>query len=145
KWYKFIIYVQCFLGGLSGVVSGLNYVLGLQYGDNVSQVYGYFPSMKTVDVIYGIVNIVVGILLVYARFRLKNFKANSISIYLFLPLVNAISTIIYLIAVSNVLHASLFSENMVSSSTFGLIVGNVILFVANYIYFGHRKHLFNEA
>lgn len=145
NWYKFIIYVQCFLGGLSGLASGVTQILGLQYGDRASLVYGYYSGLKIVDVVYGISSIVVGILMVYTRFGLKKFKAGSVSIYLFLPLVNAIAAILYLVAASIVLHTSLFDSNLVSSGTIGLIVGSIVLFIANYIYFGHRRHLFNEV
>ncbi|MBQ9003474.1 MAG: zinc ribbon domain-containing protein [Eggerthellaceae bacterium] len=145
NWYKFIIYVQCFLGGLSGLVSGVTQILGLQYGDSASLVYGYYSGLKIVDVVYGISSIVVGVLTVYARFGLKKFKADSVGIYLFLPLVNAIAAILYLLVASIVLHTSLFDSNLVSGGTIGLIVGSIVLFIANYIYFGRRRHLFNEA
>lgn len=145
NWYKFIIYVQCFLGGLSGLASGITQILGLQYGDRASLVYGYYSGLKVVDVVYGISSIVVGILMVYIRFGLKKFKAGSVGIYLFLPLANAIAAILYLIAASIVLHTSLFDSNLVSGGTIGLIIGSIVLFIANYIYFGHRRHLFNEA
>lgn len=145
NWYKFIIYVQCFLGGLSGLVSGVTQILGLQYGDRASLVYGYYSGLKIVDVVYGISSIVVGILMVYARFGLKKFKAGSVGVYLFLPLVNAIAAILYLVVASIVLHTSLFDSNLVSGGTIGLIIGSIVLFIANYIYFGHRRHLFNEA
>ena len=120
-------------------------ILGLQYGDKASLVYGYYSGLKIVDVMYGISSIVVGILMVYARFGLKKFKAGSVGVYLFLPLVNAIAAILYLVVASIVLHTSLFDSNLVSGGTIGLIIGSIVLFIANYIYFGRRKHLFNEA
>jgi hypothetical protein len=144
NWYKFVIYVQCFLGGVAGISSGFTQIMGLQYGDTASLVYGYYSGLKIADIIYGLSSILVGILLIYARFGLKKFKAGSVGIYLFLPLASAVSTILYLLVLSIILQTSLFDSKLVSGGTIGLIVGSIGLFIANYIYFNRRRHLFNE-
>lgn len=144
NWYKFVIYVQCFLGGLSGLASGVTQILGLQYGDRASLVYGYYSGLRIVDIVYGLTCIIVGALLVYTRFGLKKFRADSVGIYLLLLLANAVSAILYLLAVSIILRVPLFDSNLVSSGTIGLIAGSIVLFIVNYIYFGRRRHLFNE-
>ena len=145
NWYKIIIYVQCFLGCLIDLVSGITQILGLQYGDRASLVYSYYSGLKIVDILFGLSSIAIGILMVYVRFGLKKYQAKSVGIYLFLPLVNAIVSILYFVAASLVLHTSLFDADRLSGETIGLIVGSIGLFIVNYIYFGHRRHLFNEA
>ena len=145
NWYKFIIYVQCFLGGLSGLTSGLTQVFGLQYAGKASVVYSFFPLLRFVDVIYGIACIAVGILLLYVRSGLKGFKAESANAYIFISLINAVITIIYMVLASIILHSSPFDSNLIYGGTIGVIIGNIGLFVVNYTYFNRRKHLFNEA
>ena len=145
KWYKFILYVQCILGGFAGIISGVSQILGLQYGDQASLVYGFYPTLKTIDMTYGIVSILLGILFLCLRFGLKKFKAGSVDAYLILPLIEVVALVLYLLAVNVVLDKSLLESEMVSSSTIGTVVGYVVFFVINYVYFGHRRHLFNEA
>lgn len=145
NWYKFIIYVQCFLGGLVGFASGVTQVMGLQYGDRASLVYNYYPALRIVDIAFGITNIIVAVLMVYTRFGLKKFKANSVGVYLLLPLISAVSAILYILLASVIIHKSLFDSGLVSSATIGTIGGSVVLFIANYIYFTRRRYLFTEA
>ncbi|MDO4538373.1 MAG: hypothetical protein Q4B54_09455, partial [Coriobacteriales bacterium] len=140
KWYKFIIYVQCFLGGLIGLVNFVGFSSGNQYGDSASLVYEAYPALKTVDVVYGISNLALAVLLVYVCFGLRKFKASSLRLYLYYPLVYPIATILYLLAMQTVLNTTLPFQDVVTQ-----FVSNIVLFIANFRYFGRRKHLFNEA
>lgn len=145
NWYKFIIYVQSFLGGLVGFGTGISQVLGLQYGGRANLVYDYYPALRIADIVFGITNIFVAVLMVYARSGLKKFKANSVGVYLFLPLINAVSTILYTLLASIIISKSPFDSGFASGTTIGTIVGSVGLFIANYIYFTRRRYLFTEA
>ena len=145
NWYKFIIYVQCFIGGISGLATGVSQIFGFGYGDSASLIYHSFPVLKFIDVAYGIVCIVVGVLFIYTRFGLKQFKASAVGIYLFLPLINAASALVYGLLALIVLHSSLLGSELISISFVGTIGASVAFFVTNYIYFNKRRHLFCEV
>ena len=145
KWYKFVIYAQCFLGALSGLSSGMVTMFGLQYGDRAEYVYALYPSLKTADVANGIMSIAIAALLIYARFGLSKFKAKSINLYLCLPLVSAASSLIYNIVAANILGISPAEVLSDPSGAASSIIGSIGMFAANMIYFNHRRHLFTEA
>lgn len=145
NWYKFVIYVQWIIGVAVGLFTGISMITGLQYGNRADLVYGFYSSLKIIDVIIGLTNIVLSVLFIYTRFGLKRFKANSIGIYLILPIISIVSTIIYLIVLSSIINVSLFDNESIATETIGTIVASLGLFIMNYIYFNHRRHLFNET
>lgn len=145
NWYKFIIYVQCFLGGFSGIVTGISQLMGLQYGDRAKLMYRFYSFLKPVDVVFGILFLAIGVLMIYTRFGLKEFKSSAVGLYLILPLASAVSNVLYLFAASVALRTSPLDSSLTSGGTIGLIVGSIGLFVINYIYFNKRRHLFNEV
>lgn len=142
KWYKFIIYVQCFLGGILNVIMGLQIATGLQYGKNAAQVYAYYPRLRAVDMVYGVAVILLGIALLITRFGLKKFKANAATMYIFYPLVALGISVAYYVAISVLLGSGVVTESIGEFAP--TMFGNIVLFIANYKYFGNRKHLFSE-
>ena len=144
NWYKFIIYVQCFLGALGALVTGISQMVGAPYGEGAGLVYTFYPGLRVVDVLYGLSSIAAGALLMYAWRGLRRFKASSVGVYLIIPIITTVAAIVYLIAASIIVRSSLLGSGSVSGGMLGAIVGNVGLLIGNYIYFNKRKHLFNE-
>lgn len=144
NWYKFIIYVQCFLGFFGGIIAGVMYLLGLQYGENASLVYGFYSSLKVVDIVYGILNIVIALLFILVRFGLKGFKSWSVGLYLLVYPLETIGLAFYRILTCDILDISPFEPSVVITLVVYLIVG-IAAYYINYIYFNHRRHLFSEA
>ena len=55
KWHKFLIYFSLWFGALANVVSGLRYITGTVYGADSERVYSVFPSMKSIDLVMGVI------------------------------------------------------------------------------------------
>lgn len=144
NWYKFVIYVQCILGFVGGIASGIVYIMGLQYGDNASLIYGFYSGLKIVDVAYGIINILTAILLIYVRFGLKRFKTWAVGLYLLFYPLAVVSFIFYRILTCAVLGTSPFEQTTIVTLVIYLVV-YIAFYYLNYVYFGHRRHLFTEA
>lgn len=144
KWFKFVIWVQCFLGGIGDIASGIMQMTGATYDGKADLVYTFYPSLKTADMVYGIFCIAIGALLIYTRFGIKKFKWQPTNIYLFLPLAIALSSIAYYVAAGAILDVSLTEPGFITSSSIGSVVGSIGLTVANFIYFNKRKHLFDQ-
>ena len=100
KWYKFIIYVQLFLSALSGLVNGIKYITGSVYGDASERetIYGFFPSMKTVSTITGILMLAAAVVAIIARQKLAGFKHDGPMFYYITCGISIGASLIYCIA-----------------------------------------------
>ena len=145
NWFKFIIYAQCFLGGLGGLVGGIMTMTGSQYGDYASMVYEFYPALRFVDIIYGLVTIAIGALMVFAWTELKAFKKQGVDHYLIVPIANVVASLVYVALACLILRASPSDVIELMGSTVSGFFSNVVLFFVNKIYFDKRRHLFTEV
>lgn len=141
KWYKFVIYVQLvfafFMQLLSAylVLSGNSYFEGNR---NITQeIYAIVPSLRYVDIFFGIAGIAMAIFSVYVRQKLVNFKLNAANFYLFFLISSLFITIIYNGLVTIVSGSIAFDSIFFVSS-----LETILLIYFNNIYFKKRKHLF---
>ena len=142
KWYKFVIYVQCFLGCILNVSMGLQTMTGLQYGESAAEVYAYYSGLKATDMVCGMAAIMLGIVMLITRFGLKKFKANAVTMYIFCPLIALGINAVYYAAIAVIIGPGVVAESVEGFAP--TMFGNIILFAVSYFYFGHRKHLFSE-
>lgn len=145
NWFKFIIYAQCFLGGIGGLISGIMAMTGSHYEGYADMVYGFFPAMRFVDIVYGLTSIAIGALLVYSWTELKAFKKQGVDHYLIVPIATAVTSLIYVALACMILHASPSDIAESMSSTVSSFVTNIALFFVNKVYFDKRRHLFTEV
>ena len=143
KWFKFVIYFQLFCNALYNVFYGYRYITGQVYGEiyNVEKstlIYATWPSLKTMDVLLGIIAILLAVFAIYVRFRLSAFRGNGPKMYLIFLLLNAVISFIYVIA-SNAIIGGNATDYISGLSPFAFIVP---LIIANYQYFKKRASLF---
>ena len=84
KWFKFIIYVQLIFMIIMSIMSAYMLMDGYVYYDGpiniTQQVYNRAPLMKTIDMIYVIIIIMMTIFTVYVRQQLAKYLRDNFSI-----------------------------------------------------------------
>lgn len=143
-WYKFLIYFALFANAALNVLSGIRSISGIQYGEDSRTVYGVFPGLKTIDVIFGVVLFLLAAYAIVTRFQLSGLKKNGPAMLYGVYILNMICSIIYIIAVYAVVSSSsainvgsLFGSQIVSS-----FVVPIVFLIINIVYFGKRKDIF---
>lgn len=137
KWYKFIIYCQLFLTALINIAAGFVALTGAQYEGAADMVYGVWPSMKGMDLFYGIALIAVGAFAIYVRQLLAKYKKNGPNLYLIMCAATIILSLIYIFGVQ-----AITGVNGSSGSTTSNLVTSIVMIIVNKIYFDKRRHLF---
>ncbi len=140
KWFKFIIYFQLFASAALNLLNAFQLFTGAQYEGQAERVYLLFPGLKTADLLYGALCLVMAALAIFARFRLAKFRQNGPKLYYTLLIVAIVGALLYLFLASSALSVS-FAELM-DSSVSGSLIGSAVLLIVNRIYFGKRMDLF---
>ncbi len=144
KWYKWLIYLILFLSALSNAVSAITVFTGSHYGsqENTAMVYAFFKNLKTIDMLYAIVLIVLAVIAIMTRMKLAGYKADGPKFLLILYAGSLISSVAYLVLVSSVCQLPL--EQFIDSSTITSIVTQLAMIFINKTYFDKRSHLFTN-
>ena len=138
KWYKFLTYVSLFLTGITNVASGVEMIMGWQYGaETGAQIYGSYPLLRPVDIIYGIITIGFGFFAIVLRQRLLRFKRNAPQLLLLMYVISLIITVVYFLIASLIIGEMLGSEVLIANA-----IASGVMIVLNKIYFDKRKSLF---
>lgn len=140
KWHKFLIYFGLWLGGILTILTGVGLVTGSAYessGVSAEQVYSVFPSLQPVDVVMGIVAILIGALIIVARFDLAHFKQNGPKRLYIIYGANAAYALVYPLLISTMTTLS-FTELL----DIGSLIGSILGIVINKVYYDKRMHLF---
>ncbi len=144
KWYKFLIYFSLFAGAVINVISGIPFLTGSIYDTSSGYegtsdlVYAFYPGLKTIDVMYGIVALATAVLCIVARFALAKYKKSGPALLLSVYAVGIVISIIYFIAFK----AIVTDVDLDTSSIVSSMVSSVVMIIINKIYFDKRKHLF---
>lgn len=139
-WFKFIIYFQLFAAALVNFVNGLTIIRGAHYDGAEDLVYGFYPDLKTVDTVFGVIFIIIAVAALFVRFQLSGFKRGAPSKYYALCIVSTLAGLLYLFIASSVTGVSI--GDLADASTVSSIVTSIAMLIINVIYFGNRKHLF---
>lgn len=142
-WFKFMIYFALFAGALLNLVTAIQMLTGAQYGDSKDLVYGFFPSLKTIDVIMGIVLLGLVAFIILVRFRLAGFKKDGPKLLAVMYAAVLAFNILYIILVASVL--SDFGAgigDLLTPSVVVSLLGSAVMLIVNKIYFDKRKELF---
>ncbi|MDO5402893.1 MAG: zinc ribbon domain-containing protein, partial [Eubacteriales bacterium] len=121
KWYKFISYVQLPLSALLYLGLGIQVMTGAHYGESSRLVYAFFSSLKTIDIIFGLIYLLLmaGSVLVCAK--MINRKKNAVTWYLSLQGVSIVIAVLYSVLVYAVTQLSDGVSTM-SSSTIASVI-----------------------
>lgn len=141
KWYNFIVKFALFANMILNGVGGVITFLGLHYGTDSSLVYNVFPSLRLLDVFYGLAMVGLAILAFNVRQALYWNKKKGPMLLLTLHILSAIVCVAYILMVSRILGTSLENINL-QSNVSSTIIGNIALTIINYFYFKKRKDMF---
>lgn len=146
KWFKFLIYFLLFANVIFNIIGGITALTGAQYtveGENVSAfVYAFYPTLKTMDIIYGISCIALAAFQIYVRFALASYKAVAPKCIMIMYVATAAIISIYSFAVMAIVPESVVSSGELAGQAVGSIIGGVVMVLLNNTYFNKRKHLF---
>lgn len=149
KWYKFLIYFSLFASAVLNFSTSLMYFTGEIHNINSETarsewVYAFYPSLKGLDVFFGVVALVLCVGAIFVRFQLAKFKKNGPLFYFILIGINIVTSIIYIIAYAIILaDVNNYTTTItISPSQISGLIGNVVILILNIIYFNKRKHLF---
>ena len=150
KWYKFLIYVQLFLGALGGVINAVVYFTGTHW-ENLgvpalkTLAYGFFPSLHTVDMITGICYVLMAVWYIVVRQSLVHYKKTAprqlYSLRAFGALVSLFWSIAAFVILSKVYDAAELAIALLVLPAISAII--VLVFMSlEKVYFRKRQHLF---
>ncbi len=141
NWFKFLINFALWASGILNIINGLMVLTGAHYNiygsGNADLVYAFYRGMKTCDVIYGLLIILVGAFAIYTRFMLAKFrKCGPLCLYIIYGIQAAMS-LLYTLIVGVLIDQSAFSADIVAS-----IITGIVMIIINVVYFKKRSHLF---
>ena len=145
KWYKFLIYFSLILTGLSNMYTGVQAVMGMQYGtkEQSAQVYAVYPGLHILDIVYGVLLIILGVFVFIVRQQLAGYRAKGPKYLLIMYIASLILEIFYIGAGS-----LLSGVNLLTSESGVMLISSLLvsLFMigANKVYFDKRAHLFTR-
>lgn len=140
KWFKFIIYFQLFANAAVNGYSALTALIGTQYQGSADLVYKSFPSLRAVDIAYGLVLLALAAFAVFTRMRLARFRRNAPLLYYILSIANTLDAVLYVLLVSLVSGVPVGDFDNLNLTV--AVAVNLMMLVINLIYFGKRKDLF---
>jgi len=144
KWHRFLVAFALWASAALFVINGLRLLTGGHYGDGdmAAMVYARFGSLKTVDSLFGLLDIALAAYAIYVRFQVAGFREGAPSKLTALYALNLISNLGYLAAFAATVQAPL--AQIMDSTTVSAIVANAVMLFANRAYYKKRSHLFGD-
>ena len=142
NWHKFLVYFGLWAGAVYNLLAGILVLTGKHYGSDSKLIYYFIPSLKTPDVIFGIAVLAMAVMGVITAINLLSYKALGPKLLCIFYLVGGCITLIYIIWASSILSdygASVGS--VIASAIVGLVI-DVLMFIANKVYYGKRASMF---
>ena len=98
KWYKFLIYFSLILTGLSNMYTGVQAVMGMQYGtkEQSAQVYAVYPGLHILDIVYGVLLIILGVFVFIVRQQLAGYRAKGPKYLLIMYIASLVLEVFYI-------------------------------------------------
>ena len=141
KWYKFLIYFSLFAFCVGGVISGILFMAGKAYGEVSILIYRSFSAMRIVDLLSGIVMIALGVMAIFVRQKLVQFRKDAPSYLLIFLSINTAHSAARLILTAALAGDLFFSSSLAGSYVLGLAL-SVLMIALNNTYFKKRASLF---
>lgn len=141
KWYKFLVYFALFANCVCCVITAVIYAMGSHYGlgeYGAGLVYTFYPSLKTVDILFALVCLALAVGAIYTRMLLTRFSKNApMGVYVLYG-VSAACTLLY-----SILSSSITGQDtgMMASSIISLISSGIVI-ALSVTYFRKRSQYF---
>ena len=139
KWHKYLIYFSLWAAAVMNVIAGVAALTGSVYvlrGADPEMIYRSYEGLKTFDVMLGLTDIVLAVLLIVTRFALAGYKENGPRLLMISYAVNIAFTLVCpIIAVA---------IRLPVGRLFGApaAIENIVMLAVNRIYYHKRAHLF---
>lgn len=135
-WHKVMINFVLIISAIFNLSDGTQMISGVQYGENVANVYALYSGLHVLDIICGVLIVAIAVFCIYVRFELAKFKRGA-------P--KKLTILYVLICILPQLY-SIISYNMTGLVILQLVyinlLMNIVFAVVNYIYYNHRAELF---
>ena len=141
KWYKFLIYFSLFASCVGGVISGILLIAGKAYGEESELIYLFFGELRIVDLLSGIVMIALGVMAIFVRQKLVQFRKDAPSYLLIFLSISTAHSAARLILTAALAGDIFFSSSLAGSYVLGLVL-SVLMIALNNVYFKKRAALF---
>ena len=135
-----VLQVFLIIGAVVNLISGIVTMVGGQYSGLASMVYAFYPGMRIVDILYGLICIGLGVLGILTMVNLNKRKKLGPQLLMLLYIGAAGASVLYLILVLIMVGGSGMGSS-IASVILSLIVSGVMI-VVNKIYYDKRAHLF---
>lgn len=142
NWYMALCTFLMYLSAIGFVISGIQYIFGLMYGNSylADITYTLYPMLRFVDIAMGIVYLAFAAAILYTRMRLAKFMKDGPALWLWLILVNLGIGIVY----------ALLAQVAKGNVDFGALLATIIVtclfggigYCLNKTYFDKRARLF---
>ncbi len=143
RWYKFLIYVALWFSAAVNILGALPYFTGTS---QTEEVLAQFPILSTIDLFYGVLTLGMGVLAIYTRFALANYKKTAPRLIVGLYAYGFVISLGYnaaVLAITSSVYAPVdFIITGMSVGTSAFI--NAAMVICNHIYFKKRKRYFNK-
>lgn len=144
RWYKFLINFGLFASMVLNFISAIMVFTGAQYDlepSTLKLLYAFFPDLKTVDILYGLMLFGLMVFAFFTRMFLAGYKKNGPKMLYGLYIAAACVNLFYCIGVSAAVPADEVIGQAVAT-TIGSIIGSAVMVIVNVIYFKKRANLF---
>ena len=145
KWHKFLVYFALWAAAILHLFNGIMAITGKQYeaqGVRASLIYSFFPSLKTGDVIYGVLLIGLAAVTVITALKLLKFKKGAPLWLKMLYLLGLIASLFYVIIVTSALKKyNADTSEFVGNAVISAII-SVAMIAINHVYYGKREAMF---
>ncbi len=143
NWYKFLIWIALWISAAANILGAASYFNGSIHGE---ELLAQFPVLSMIDMAYGVLTLGMGVLALFTRFALANYKSTGPKLIVGLYAYGLVISLVYNIA-DLVITASAYDKVTVIITIMSVIVSTAIsaaMVGCNYVYFKKRKGLFNK-
>lgn len=139
KWYWFLVHISLVFSSFMDFWGGYQIFTGTTYGgrEAADKIYELYADLRTVDMMYAGLLILLGILALYVRTQLYNYRRGAPRKLLVLYALNCVVSVYYSVGVTMAAGISIWDTDIQYA-----VPTAVLMIIINKIYFDKRKHLF---
>ncbi|MBO5701787.1 MAG: hypothetical protein J6S71_05060 [Clostridia bacterium] len=143
NWYKFLIWIALWISAAVNIMFGVQYISG---GAQTEEMLAAFPILSTIDLFYGVLTVGMGVLALFTRFALANYKKNAPKLIVGLYAYGLVISLGYNAVVLGITSSAYEPVDLIITmmSVGTSVIINAIFVGCNYVYFKKRKRLFNK-
>ena len=144
KWHKFLVYFALWFGAVLNFINGVTDIIGAPIIGSEDSVLSAVSGLRTLNVIYGIGLLAMGVIGVITALKLKGLKVGAPKWLTILYVVDGALSIVFVIATALLIRSAGFDLSVasVASNALGTIIGSVVMIILNSIYYKKRAALF---